>query len=150
MSDPISLASQATISQTVGGTSAMPSVPEVSSDTDLERLRMLVSEVASKYEQPGVDTGLGVNGTQETQMRTPGDAILEGMSHLKDGYEASLSSIEGRLDRLASTDPMAVGNHYVETVGLQLDIAKWSMSVMGVDNSAKAGTNTVKELSKGG
>ena len=45
---------------------------------------------------------------------------------------------------------MAIGNDFADTVALQLEVARWSMSVMGIDNSSKAGTNTIKELSKGG
>ena len=94
-----------------------------------------------------VNTEMQVGGTSEAP-QTLGDSVLESFASLKGGYDESLGVIESRLERLASGDPMRIGNHFAETVSLQLDVARWSMSVMGVDNSAKAGTNTVKELTK--
>ena len=40
--------------------------------------------------------------------------------------------------------------NFSEILALQIDVSKWSMSVMGVDNASKAGSNTIKELSHGG
>jgi hypothetical protein len=34
-------------------------------------------------------------------------------------------------------------------MSLQIDVSKWTMSVMGVDNASKSATNTIKELSRG-
>lgn len=146
MSSPVTIIAQAAVSQgTLEAAAAQPGSPQ-----DLERLRELVSGVSSRMEavpSPGVGD---IGGVSEAVLRSPGDAILDGISRMKQGYEQSLESIENRLGALADGDPMAIGNDFADTVALQLDVARWSMSVMGIDNSSKAGTNTIKELSKGG
>lgn len=149
MSSPVTIIAQAAVSQgTLEAAAAQPGSPQ-----DLERLRELVSGVSSRMEavpSPGVGDIGDIGGVSESVLRSPGDAILDGISRMKQGYEQSLESIENRLGALADGDPMAIGNDFADTVALQLDVARWSMSVMGIDNSSKAGTNTIKELSKGG
>ena len=153
MSEPVSIASQAAIAQT---TSVQPlaEAPEgISSSTDLERLRALIAEVGGTQDANIAEAAAAseVQGVSQTEMRAPGDAILEGISGLKDGYHGTLDAIENRLQVISNGDPSAaLGSDFSQIMGLQLDIARWTMSVMGVDNSTKAGTNTIKELSKGG
>lgn len=146
MSAPVTIVTQAAVSQSALGVDAI----QPGAAQDLERLRELVSGLSSQMEagpSPGV---VDVGSVSESVLRSPGDAILDGISRMKQGYEQSLDSIQNRLGALAEGDPMAIGNDFAETVALQLDVARWSMSVMGIDNSSKAGTNTIKELSKGG
>lgn len=147
MSDPISLAGQIGVAQGTTALDQIAPVPGTGSGQDLERLKSLVQEHALKAE---TTPNPPVNDVTEIAVtKAPGDAILEGIAGIKDTYETHLSSIEDRLTRMADTGSLDLGNQFSETLGLQLDIAQWSMSVMGVDNSAKAGTNTIKELSKG-
>jgi len=146
MSSPVTIIAQAAVSQgTLEAAAAQPGSPQ-----DLERLRELVSGVSSRMEAVPSSRVGDIGGVSEAVLRSPGDAILDGISRMKQGYEQSLESIENRLGALADGDPMAIGNDFADTVALQLDVARWSMSVMGIDNSSKAGTNTIKELSKGG
>lgn len=147
MSEPISLTTQAAVTRAPAALPAGSNSPQ-----DLDALRTAVANASPQPPQT-IDVSSAapqVGGAVESSFRSPGDSILEGIAGLKDGYEESLGAIENRIERLASGDPMKIGNNFSETVALQLDIARWSMSVMGVDNSAKAGTNTIKELSKGG
>jgi hypothetical protein len=81
--------------------------------------------------------------------RTFGDTILEGMMRFGNNYQSSLRAIEGRLQDVVKSEGSGLTN-FSEILALQIDVSKWSMSVMGVDNAAKAGANTVKELSRGG
>ncbi|MDA8908701.1 MAG: hypothetical protein P1U81_15645 [Verrucomicrobiales bacterium] len=146
MSAPVTIVTQAAVSQgAIGVEAVQPGAPQ-----DLERLRELVSGISSQMEAGPSPGGVDVGSVSDSGFRSPGDAILDGISRMKQGYEESLDSIQNRLGALAEGDPMAIGNDFAETVALQLDVARWSMSVMGIDNSSKAGTNTIKELSKGG
>ena len=128
-------------------TQPLPMTVQASSPHDLERLRSLVS---------GTQTGENINLTPPTTqvenngMKTFGDSILEGVSKFNSGYNDRLSSITDKLAYIADTNSLDIGNNFAQMMGLQVEIAQWSMSVMGVDNASKAGTNTVKELSKGG
>jgi hypothetical protein len=79
-----------------------------------------------------------------------GDSILDGVAKFNTGYNDSLDNITNKLEHIASTDPLELGSNFGELMALQVEIARWTMSVMGVDNASKAGTNTIKELSKGG
>lgn len=128
-------------------TQTLPMTVQASSPQDLERLRSLVAGTQPAGENIAVtaaaQTGSGA-------MRTFGDSILEGVARFNSGYNDSLSSITHRLEYIASTDPMKIGNDFGEIMALQVEVARWTMSVMGVDNASKAGTNTIKELSKGG
>jgi hypothetical protein len=128
-------------------TQTLPMTVQASSPHDLERLRSLVS---------GTQTGENVNLTppaaqvENDGMKTFGDSILEGVSKFNSGYNDRLTSITDKLAYIADTNSLDIGNNFAQMMGLQVEIAQWSMSVMGVDNASKAGTNTVKELSKGG
>ena len=138
-----SAATAASSSQSVGGTHS-------SSAYDLERLRSLVAapETNSGVQQIGGSAPVGQ--TQQVHSRTMGDSILEGLSRINSGYNNSLDSINNRLNTISTTDASSLGNNFGEMMALQMEVARWSLSVTGVDNSAKAATNTVKELSKGG
>lgn len=154
MSDPVSLAGQAAAAQSPL-LSGLGSVPEAGSPYDLDRLRQAVTELSRDLQPGGVQSGQAppapaVDSVSEAAIRSPGDSILEGIVHLKDNYHDSIGAINSRLNRLSSGDPMQLGSQFSETIALQFEVAQWSMSVMGVDNSTKAGTNAVKELSKGG
>lgn len=128
-----------------------------SSSSDLDRLRSLVAGSTSPagYTEV-VDAQTAANAVGETQASEPvqfqtlGDSILAGISNFNSGYNESMETINTRLQSLSSDDPASFGNNFQDILSLQVDIARWSMSVMGVDNASKAGTNTVKELSKGG
>lgn len=128
-------------------TQSLPMVVQASSPQDLERLRSLVAGTQPAGENIAVTTATE---TGSGGMRTFGDSILEGVAKFNSGYNDSLSSITHRLEHIASTDPMKIGNDFGEIMALQVEVARWTMSVMGVDNASKAGTNTIKELSKGG
>jgi len=121
-----------------------------SSAYDLERLRSLVAapDVNNGAQPVGADGAVGK--TQETQPRTIGDSILEGLSRINSGYNSSLDAINNHLNTVAQSDASSLGNNFGEMMSLQMEVARWSLSVTGVDNSAKAATNTVKELSRGG
>jgi hypothetical protein len=147
MSDPISFTGQAALGQAGGMLNPIDSVVQPGSGDDLNRLRSMMADMSSKNE---VAASQAVNAADNVAVRSPGDAVLEGVAKIKNGYEDHLGSIETRLERISSGNALDLGNSFSETVGLQLEVAQWSMSVMGIDNSAKAGTNTVKELSKGG
>jgi len=118
--------------------------------TDLERLRSLLQHTAAQTANPnpglpatGAVPEVTVGGT-----RSFGDSILQGMMSFRSEYQESVKSINHRLEGV-SRNEMAGLNNFSEILSLQVDIGKWSMSVMGVDNATKAGTNTIKELSRG-
>lgn len=121
--------------------------------TDLERLRALIQATASQTANPngvsvsGIDPAGVVAKTGTTG--TFGDSILQGILRFGDSYQNSMKSIEGRLHEVAQADPSSLAN-FSDILALQIDVSKWSMSVMGVDNASKAGSNTIKELSRGG
>jgi hypothetical protein len=126
----------------------MPVTIQASSMADLDRLRAIVAGI-----QP---TGENINLTPPTTkveqggFRTMGDSILDGVAKFNTGYNDSLDNITNKLEHIANTDPLELGSNFGELMALQVEIARWTMSVMGVDNASKAGTNTIKELSKGG
>jgi hypothetical protein len=123
----------------------------VSPAGDLERLRALVASSAppAGYVE-AAPTPPPTVAVEQSAFRTLGDSILESISSFNSGYNQSLESINTKLDSISSTNTLDLGSNFDEIMGLQVEIARWSMSVMGVDNASKAGTNTVKELSKGG
>jgi hypothetical protein len=114
--------------------------------SDLDRLRALVQAAATQTANPA-GPALALDAPAAT--RSFGDSILEGMLRFTDNYKSSMSSIETRLQGIVKTDSAGLSN-FSEILALQVDVAKWSMSVMGVDNASKAGSNTIKELSRGG
>lgn len=128
-------------------TQSLPMTVQASSPHDLERLRSLVAGAQPAGESIEVAPAAK---TENGGMRTFGDSILDGVAKFNTGYNDSLSSITHRLENIASTDPLKIGNDFGEIMALQVEVARWTMSVMGVDNASKAGTNTIKELSKGG
>ncbi len=129
-------------------TQTLPMTAQVSSAYDVDRLRALVANVQPTGENVGINPP--VNNLEQGGFRTMGDSILDGVAKFNSGYNDSLSSITHKLDHIASTDPLQLGSNFGELMALQVEVARWSMSVMGVDNASKAGTNTIKELSKGG
>ncbi len=122
---------------------------QASSAQDLDRLRSLVSGVTA----PGANAQAPATGpvteTESSGFRSLGDSILEGVAKFNKGYNESLSGINAKVQEIASGDAVDFGNNFGEVMALQVEIAQWTMSVMGVDNASKAGTNTIKELSKG-
>ncbi len=130
-------------------TQMMPMTAQASSAYDVDRLRALVASV-----QPQGEMTVGINPpvgqTEQSGFRTMGDSILDGVAKFNTGYNDSLSSITNKLEHISSTNPLELGSNFGELMALQVEVARWTMSVMGVDNASKAGTNTVKELSKGG
>jgi hypothetical protein len=130
---------------------AVPRAAELPSSfnpTDLDRLRALIQSTAAQTANP-----LGATGTADAvatiEGRSFGDSILTGMLRFSEGYQSSMRSIETRLEDIVRTDSAGLTN-FPEILALQIDVSKWSMSVMGVDNASKAGSNTIKELSRGG
>lgn len=132
-----------------------------SSAYDLDRLRAAIAAGNNQAAAAATPTttvqptqaptdATAVKPTEATESRTMGDAILQGLSKINSGYNSSLDTINSHLNELAHTDPSAIGNNFSEMMGLQMEVARWSLSVTGVDNSSKAATNTVKELSRGG
>ena len=120
--------------------------------SDLERLRALIQATASQTANPNglsvPDVGMA-NMVNKIQPGTFGDSILQGILKFGDSYQNSMKSIESRLHEVANADPKSLAN-FSDILALQIDVSKWSMSVMGVDNASKAGSNTIKELSRGG
>lgn len=132
-------------------TQSLPMTAQASSAYDLERLRSLVAGVQPTGEN--VNAGLppaAIAQTEQSGFRTMGDSILAGVAKFNSGYNDSLQSITNKLEHVASKDPLELGSNFGELMALQVEVARWTMSVMGVDNASKAGTNTIKELSKGG
>jgi hypothetical protein len=126
----------------------LPVAIQAASMADVDRLRALVAGI-----QPsGESINLTPPTTQVEQggFRTMGDSILDGVAKFNTGYNDSLDNITNKLEHIANTDPLELGSNFGELMALQVEIARWTMSVMGVDNASKAGTNTIKELSKGG
>lgn len=121
--------------------------------TDLDRLRELIQSTAAQTANPtgtatAIDGALGETAVQGAS-RSFGDSILEGVMRFGSNYQNSMRSIETRLQDVVRSDSTGLTN-FSEILALQVDVSKWSMSVMGVDNAAKAGSNTIKELSRGG
>ncbi len=129
-------------------TQALPVTVQVSSAADVDRLRALVAGIQPTGEK--VDLTPPTTKVDEGGFRTMGDSILEGVAKFNTGYNDSLDNITQKLEHISSTDPLELGSNFGELMALQVEIARWTMSVMGVDNASKAGTNTIKELSKGG
>lgn len=117
---------------------------------DVDRLRSLVADVPPAQNVSNVNPNTTVAPTQDTEFRTLGDSILNGISKFNSGYHDSLNSISQKIETISNTDPLQLGSNFGEIMALQVEVARWSMSVTGVDNASKAGTNTIKELSKGG
>lgn len=130
-------------------TQTLPMTAQASSAYDLERLRSLVAGVQPTGENVGVPPAT-IAQTEQSGFRTMGDSILAGVAKFNSGYNDSLQSISNKLEHVASKDPLELGSNFGELMALQVEVARWTMSVMGVDNASKAGTNTIKELSKGG
>ena len=118
--------------------------------TDLDRLRSLLQQTAAQTANPnpGVPAPEAVTEVAGEGTGTFGDSILQGLMSFRSGYQESVQSINHRLKGISGNE-MAGLNNFSEILSLQMDIGKWSMSVMGVDNATKAGTNTIKELSRG-
>jgi hypothetical protein len=118
--------------------------------TDLERLRSLLQQTAAQTANPnsGLPAPGAVTEVAAEGARSFGDSILQGMMSFRSEYQDSVKSINQRLVGVSQNE-MAGLNNFSEILSLQVDIGKWSMSVMGVDNATKAGTNTIKELSRG-
>ncbi|GAA5149746.1 hypothetical protein GCM10023213_47860 [Prosthecobacter algae] len=131
-------------------TQSLPVTLAASSSADLDRLRTLVAGVQPTGENVQVGLTPPPGKIEESGFRTLGDSILEGVAKFNSGYNDSLSNITTKLEHISANDPLQLGNNFGELMSLQVEVARWTMSVMGVDNASKAGTNTIKELSKGG
>lgn len=131
---------------------AVPAPLGVSSPQDVEYLKQLVASTAPIAPAPAQapEAPGAVGAVQDTNFTTLGDSILEGISSFNTSYHDGLTSINARLENIAETGPLKLGTDFGEILALQVEVARWSMSVMGVDNASKAGTNTIKELSRGG
>jgi hypothetical protein len=118
----------------------------------VEYLKQLVASTAPIAPAPAQapEAPGAVGAVQDTGFTSLGDSILEGISSFNTGYHDSLHAINARLENIAETGPLKLGTDFGEILSLQIEVARWSMSVMGVDNASKAGTNTIKELSRGG
>jgi hypothetical protein len=148
MTPPISAAVTLAAQTAATQPQAIPTSPQFA-QSDLERLRALVANTAppSSYEQAAPPAPPEV--VDKSTFQTMGDSILQGISSFNRGYHEGLESINNKLKTISRNDTLSLGNNFADIMGLQVEIARWSMSVMGVDNASKAGTNTVKELSKG-
>jgi hypothetical protein len=117
--------------------------------TDLDRLRSLLQQTASQTANPGQTLPTSeVIAEAATAPRSFGDSILDGIMRFRGEYQKSVESINTRVSQLSENETAGL-NNFSEILSLQVDVSKWSMSVMGVDNASKAGTNTIKELSRG-
>lgn len=117
--------------------------------SDLDRLRELIQATASQTANPAGPAPLAAGATPPVASRSLGDSILDGVLSFSRNYQHSMQAIETRLQEVVNTDASGLTN-LSDIVALQIDVSKWSMSVMGVDNASKAGSNTIKELSRGG
>lgn len=128
---------------------ALPEPFAPSSASDLDRLRSLIQSTASQIANPAGNVAALDLVASVVPSRSLGDSILQGMMSFGDKYQNSMEEISARVKDVAG--PKAEGlSNFSDILALQIDVSKWSMSVTGVDNAAKAGTNTIKELSKGG
>lgn len=123
-----------------------PITAQASSAYDVERLRNLIAGVQPAGEQ--VNLTPPVAQTEPGGFVTLGDSILQGVAKFNSGYNDSLEGINSKLKDISN--PLSLGDDFGKLMELQVEVARWTMSVMGVDNASKAGTNTIKELSKGG
>lgn len=123
-----------------------PITAQASSAYDVERLRNLIAGVQSVAEQGNLTPP--VTQAESGGFVTLGDSILQGVAKFNTGYNDSLEGINAKLKDISN--PLSLGDDFGKLMELQVEVARWSMSVMGVDNASKAGTNTIKELSKGG
>jgi hypothetical protein len=126
---------------------AEPAVAASFNDSDLARLRELIQSTASQTANPG--GAPPVADAAEGVAPSFGDSILAGMMRFGNNYQSSMRAIETRLQEVVANESAGLSS-FSEILALQVDVSKWSMSVMGVDNASKAGANTIKELSRGG
>lgn len=133
------------VSATVTAATTPAAIPALEA-TDLERLRSLLQQTASQTVNPTATPPAPEVAGERT--RSLGDSILEGMMRFREGYHDQVRSINQRIEGVAQNE-MAGLNDFSQIMSLQIDVSKWSMAVMGVDNASKAGTNTIKELSRG-
>lgn len=145
---PIAFSAAAQVSAPATFGPPLPVTLQASSAADLDRLRSLVAGVQPAGEN--IAPPPPVTQIESTGFRTLGDSILEGVAKFNSGYNDSLGNINTKLEQIAATNPLNLGTDFGEIMSLQVEVARWTMSVMGVDNASKAGTNTIKELSKGG
>lgn len=117
--------------------------------TDLDRLRSLIQATASQTANPLGPTGAADAAASATGGKTFGDSILQGVLRFGDHYHHSMEAIDTRVQEIMGNEAAGL-NNFSDLIALQIDVSKWTMSVMGVDNASKAGANTIKELSKGG
>lgn len=117
--------------------------------SDLDRLRELIQATASQTANPAGVTQQVPGAAPVAGSRSLGDSILDGVFSFSRNYQHSMHAIESRLQDVVNTESAGLSN-LSDIVALQIDVSKWSMSVMGVDNASKAGSNTIKELSRGG
>jgi hypothetical protein len=149
MIDP-TIQSVATNTVTNQATTVTKAAAEQVNPADVDRLRSLiaggtqqnvVNQVPATHQVQSINTDSGA-----TRL---GDSILHGIVNFNSGYHGQMSEIGDRLTKISNTDPAHFGSNFGDIMSLQMEIAQWSMSVMGVDNASKAGTNTVNQLSRG-
>ena len=140
------------ISAVAATTPALLTPPPVnqtlSSPQDVARLQALIANVQPTGEVMSPTVTPPTEAIEAGGFVNLGDSILQGVAKFNAGYNEGLDTINTKLQ--AVSDPTQLGNNFGEIMALQVEVARWSMSVMGVDNASKAGTNTIKELSKGG
>ncbi|HSJ01067.1 MAG: hypothetical protein ACAI34_18535 [Verrucomicrobium sp.] len=136
--------------QTAVSAAALPAPLGVSSPQDLEQLRTLIASTSGPAPAQAPAAPSQAAPSTEVTPTTLGDSILNGLTNFNSGYNHGLESINTRINHLASTDPLKLGMDFGEVMALQIEVTQWSMSVTGMDNASKAGTNTIKELSRGG
>jgi hypothetical protein len=117
--------------------------------TDLDRLRSLIQATASQTANPLGSSAAMAETTAATGGKTLGDSILQGVLRFGDHYQHSMQAIDTRVQEIMGNEAAGL-NNFSDLIALQIDVSKWTMPVMGVDNASKAGANTIKELSKGG
>ncbi|MEY4940347.1 MAG: hypothetical protein RIQ93_2082 [Verrucomicrobiota bacterium] len=128
---------------------ALPEPLAPSSASDLDRLRSLIQSTASQTANPAGNVAAPDLAVPPGASRSLGDSILQGMLAFGEKYQNSMKMIDTRVKDVVGEKGDGL-NNFSDLISLQIDVSKWSMSVTGVDNAAKAGTNTIKELSKGG
>jgi hypothetical protein len=147
---PANLATTATVNptRTLPAPMSAESSP-ASNSTDLARLRELLHNTVAGSVNVGAPASAELGPVvADGAARSLGDSILEGILSFRGNYQNSVDTINTRVLKLAGNETAGL-NSFSEIMSLQLDVSKWSMSVMGVDNASKSGTNTIKELSRG-
>ena len=149
MIDP-TIQSLVTNTLTNQATTVTKAAAEQVNPADVERLRSLIAGGTQQNSAQQVPATQRIQSTNPDSGATRlGDSILHGIVNFNSGYHDQMSDIGSRLTKISKTDPAHFGSNFGDVMALQMQIAQWSMSVMGVDNASKSGTNTVNQLSRG-